>query len=72
MDIQSYAPFVLVELAREWIMDVVPNLDDVEEASDDDLMRFVAKHYEGGVIAFAADAYADHGYSTLAAALRDH
>ena len=69
---EDYAPFVLADEARAWIADVVPNVDDVDEASDADVMRFVAQHYEGGTVAFAADVYAYYGYATLAATLRDH
>jgi hypothetical protein len=71
MSIEDYAPFSLADLAREWTLDVVANPEDVEDASDAEVMDYVRKHYEGGVIGFAADAYADCGYGTLAATLRD-
>jgi hypothetical protein len=70
---EDYAPFVLADEARAWIADLAPTaVDDVDEATDAEVMRFVSKHYEGGTTAFAADVYAYYGYGTLAATLRDH
>jgi hypothetical protein len=70
MNTEEYAPFVLADEARSWVMDVVPNGDDVDEATDAEVMAFVAKHYEGGTLAFAADCYAYYGFDVLAASLR--
>jgi hypothetical protein len=67
---EDYAPFVLVDEARTWIMDVVGNPADVEDASDADVMDFVRANYDGGMIAFAASVYDQYGYGTLAASLR--
>jgi hypothetical protein len=71
MDTETYVPFVLADEARAWIEDVVANPEDVEDATDAEVMDFVARRYEGGLVAFAADVYADYGYGTLAATLRD-
>lgn len=64
------APFVLVDEARAWIADVVGNAEDVEDASDADVMEYVRRHYDGGVIALAANTYDQYGYGTIAATLR--
>ena len=74
MDDETYAPFVLVDEARAWIMDVVGDLnaaDEWDRAHEDDVMDYVRKRYEGGLLAFTADVYAYYGYGTLAATLRE-
>ena len=74
MEYEDGAPFVLVDEARAWILDVVEDLnaqDEWERAHDDDVMHFVAERYEGGTLAFAADVYAYYGYAVLAATLRE-
>jgi hypothetical protein len=68
---EGYAPFVLVDEARRWVADCVDDPEHVDGASDERVMRYVRDHYEGGVIAFAADTYALHGFGTLAATLRN-
>jgi len=70
MSTQDYAPVVLADYAREWIMDVVPNTEDVEDATDTEVMDWAARHYDGGIMALAADAYASEGLDVLAASLR--
>lgn len=46
----------LVADARAWIADVVGNPEDVEDASDDEIVRHVRRNYSGGWDAFVADA----------------
>lgn len=45
----------LVADARAWIEDVVENPEDVEDASDDEIVRHVRRNYSGGWAAFVAD-----------------
>ena len=45
--------------------------DEWDRAHEDDVMDYVRKRYEGGVLAFTADVYAYYGYGTLAATLRE-
>ena len=71
MTTEDYAPFSLADEARLWIMDVVANPDEVDEATDAEVMRYVARYYDGGTLAFAADVYAGAGFDVLAATLRD-
>jgi hypothetical protein len=71
MDDETYAPFVLVDEARAWVMECVGNPEDVEDAPDAEVMEWVRKHYDGGYYAFVADTYAGYGFDVLAATLRD-
>jgi hypothetical protein len=71
MDTEDYAPFSLADEARAWIADVVPNVDDVEEATDAEVIEWVRRNYEGGLMAFAADAMDACGFGVMAATLRD-
>ena len=71
MDDEAYAPFVLIDEARSWVMDCVPNPEDVEDAPDAEVMEWVRKHYDGGYYAFVADTYAGYGFDVLAATLRE-
>jgi hypothetical protein len=71
VSIEDYAPVAIAEYAREWVIDCVPNPEDVEDASDDDVMEWARRHYDGGIMALAADAYASAGFDVLAATLRD-
>lgn len=43
--------------ARAWCEDVVDDPDAVEDGTDDDVVRFIARNYCGGVAAFLADAH---------------
>ena len=45
----------VIEDARYWIEDVVSNPEDVEDGTDDEVLAFVARHYEGGLPAFVRD-----------------
>jgi hypothetical protein len=56
--VATYGPDVIAE-ARSWCEDVVADPDTVDEATDDDVLGFVARHYEGGVAAFLADGLAE-------------
>ena len=71
MDTEDYAPLVIADYAREWALEVVPNPEDVEDATDAEVMEWAARHYDGGTLALAADAYASAGFDVLAATLRD-
>lgn len=71
MDDEAYAPFVLIDEARSWVMDCVPNPEDVEDAPDGEVMDWVRKHYDGGYYAFVADTYAGYGFDVIAATLRE-
>ena len=71
MDDEAYAPFVLIDEARSWVMECVHNPEDVEDAPDGEVMDWVRKHYDGGYYAFVADTYAGYGYDVLAATLRE-
>lgn len=42
--------------ARAWCEDVVADPEAVEDATDDEVLRHVARHYCGGLAAFMADA----------------
>jgi hypothetical protein len=53
-----YGPGVIAE-ARAWCEDVVHDPDAVEDGTDDDVVRFVARHYDGGIAAFLADGLAE-------------
>lgn len=55
---ETYGPDVLAD-ARAWCEDVVADPDAVDDGTDDDVLRFVARHYEGGVAAFLADGFYD-------------
>jgi hypothetical protein len=50
----DYAPEVVAD-ARAWAEDVVANPEAVEDATDAEVMRFVALTYCGGVAAFLQD-----------------
>lgn len=41
--------------ARYWCQDVVGNPDEVDDAPDEDVMRFLARHYGGGIAQFLDD-----------------
>jgi hypothetical protein len=41
--------------ARAWCADVVADSDTVDEATDDEVLTYVARRYEGGIAAFIAD-----------------
>lgn len=67
------APFVLADEARHYAVEAAADRDEAkywEDATDDEVMRFVREDYEGGALAFAADVYAYYGYGTIAATLR--
>ena len=70
MSSEDYAPFSLADEARLWVIDVVPNGDDVDEATDAEVIEWVRRNYEGGALGFAADVYAYYGFDVLAASLR--
>jgi hypothetical protein len=40
--------------ARAWCEDTVADPEVVEDATDDEVLRHVARHYEGGLPAFRA------------------
>jgi hypothetical protein len=71
MSSEDYAPFSLADEARLWVMDVVPNGDDVDEATDAEVIEWVRRNYEGGLMAFAADAMDARGFGVMAGTLRD-
>lgn len=39
-------------IARNWVMDVVEDPENVLDASDKDVRRYIERHYEGGWDAF--------------------
>ena len=51
----------LVADARAWTEDVVSNPEDVEDASDADVIAFVRRNYSGGWIAFVRDGAPEDG-----------
>jgi hypothetical protein len=54
VDARYYAPELVAD-ARAWIADVVGNPDDVDDASDDEIVLFVRRNYDGGWGAFVRD-----------------
>ena len=71
MTTEDYSPVAIADYAREWIRDLVANPEDVDEATDTEVMEWAAEWYDGGALALAADAYASAGFDVLAATLRD-
>ena len=41
--------------ARAWCEDVVADPDEVDTATDDEVLTYVARRYEGGLAGFLAD-----------------
>jgi len=55
VDARYYSPDAVAD-ARAWCADVVADPDAVDEASDDEVMTYVADHYGGGLGRFLDDA----------------
>lgn len=58
----DYAPEVVAD-ARAWAEDVVADPEAVEDATDAEVMRFLARNYCGGVAGFLQDAAPAGGWS---------
>lgn len=61
METDAIYPPAMIEDARAWIEDVVGNPEDVEDATDADVLAFVRKHYDGSLGAFRRDGRYDEG-----------
>jgi hypothetical protein len=48
VEARYYSPDA-VAACRAWVEDVVSDPDTVDEASDDEVMTYVAEHYAGGL-----------------------
>lgn len=61
METDAIYPAAMLADARDWVAECVSNPEDVEDATDADVLAFVRKHYDGSLGAFRRDGRYDEG-----------